>query len=442
MQARARRARPTVRRPPPRPRQHLQPPRRPDRQPARPRRRAQPGALAPARRDLHPRVLHRGGVAVQPEHRRPPRPVVRAGRLGPLRHERARHRRGPSIQHRLPHRHRRRRRRGRRRRARTLPDPGRRRAGRLRPRAVRRPAPGDRRGQRERRRTCSTTSTTPSAVTSSSRSSACWPDSTTPGATRTPPRRCCAPSRPAATPRAFPPTPRRPSECWRRPWPRSPEAWRTPASSASSTTTAPSPTTPRTPPSTESPSASSCSARPTSSQFAVSPMIGPAATNKGLALFPRRIGGRFVALSRHDRETNAVAFSDSLLHWDRAVTIQTPDRPWEVIQLGNCGSPIETDEGWLVLTHGVGPDADLQHRRPAPRPRRSDRRSSERCPSRCSHPGERAGRLRPERRLHAAVRCCTARPSSCPTASPTRSIAIATVRLPDAASMPWLISRR
>ena len=84
-------------------------------------------------------------------------------------------------------------------------------------------------------------------------------------------------------------------------------------------------------------------------------MIGPAATNKGLALFPRRIGGRFVALSRHDRETNAVAFSDSLLHWDDAVTIQTPDRPWEVIQLGNCGSPIETDDGWLVLTHGVGP---------------------------------------------------------------------------------------
>jgi len=90
-------------------------------------------------------------------------------------------------------------------------------------------------------------------------------------------------------------------------------------------------------------------------QFAASPMIGPAATNKGLALFPRPIDGRFVALSRHDRETNAVAYSDSLLHWDHAVTIQTPDRPWEVIQLGNCGPPIETPEGWLVLTHGVGP---------------------------------------------------------------------------------------
>jgi predicted GH43/DUF377 family glycosyl hydrolase len=90
-------------------------------------------------------------------------------------------------------------------------------------------------------------------------------------------------------------------------------------------------------------------------RFDASPMIGPAAANKGLALFPRCIGGRYAALSRHDRETNAVAFSGSLLHWDEAVTIQIPERPWELIQLGNCGSPIETEQGWLVLTHGVGP---------------------------------------------------------------------------------------
>jgi predicted GH43/DUF377 family glycosyl hydrolase len=89
--------------------------------------------------------------------------------------------------------------------------------------------------------------------------------------------------------------------------------------------------------------------------FGASPIIGPAATNKGLALFPRRIGGRFAALSRHDRETNAVAFSDTLAQWESAETIQVPSRDWEVIQLGNCGSPIETDDGWLVLTHGVGP---------------------------------------------------------------------------------------
>jgi predicted GH43/DUF377 family glycosyl hydrolase len=91
------------------------------------------------------------------------------------------------------------------------------------------------------------------------------------------------------------------------------------------------------------------------SSFASSPMAGPAATGKGLALFPRRIGGRFVGLSRHDRETNAVAFSDSLGHWGTAITFQVPTRDWEVLQLGNCGSPIETEAGWLVLTHGVGP---------------------------------------------------------------------------------------
>jgi predicted GH43/DUF377 family glycosyl hydrolase len=89
--------------------------------------------------------------------------------------------------------------------------------------------------------------------------------------------------------------------------------------------------------------------------FFVSPMVGPAAADKGVALFPRRIGGRFVALSRFDRETNAIAFSDNPRRWNRAVTIQRPSETWETIQLGNCGSPIETAEGWLVLTHGVGP---------------------------------------------------------------------------------------
>ena len=89
--------------------------------------------------------------------------------------------------------------------------------------------------------------------------------------------------------------------------------------------------------------------------FAVSPMAGAAAQGKGLALFPRRINGRYVALSRADRETNSIAYSDELSCWDNAKTIQTPRRAWEILQLGNCGSPIETTEGWLVLTHGVGP---------------------------------------------------------------------------------------
>jgi predicted GH43/DUF377 family glycosyl hydrolase len=89
--------------------------------------------------------------------------------------------------------------------------------------------------------------------------------------------------------------------------------------------------------------------------FAVSPMAGAAAEGKGLALFPRKVNGRFVALSRSDRETNSIAFSDDLHCWDSSTLIQSPSLPWELLQLGNCGSPIETEWGWLVLTHGVGP---------------------------------------------------------------------------------------
>jgi predicted GH43/DUF377 family glycosyl hydrolase len=89
--------------------------------------------------------------------------------------------------------------------------------------------------------------------------------------------------------------------------------------------------------------------------FEMGPMAGSAARGKGLALFPRQIGGRFAALSRADRETNALSFSDDLRCWDDIEQLQSPERPWEVIQLGNCGSPIETEFGWLVLTHGVGP---------------------------------------------------------------------------------------
>ncbi|MFZ4719661.1 MAG: glycosidase [Ilumatobacteraceae bacterium] len=88
--------------------------------------------------------------------------------------------------------------------------------------------------------------------------------------------------------------------------------------------------------------------------FTVAPMAGIAARGKGLALFPRQIDGKFVALSRHDRETNTIAESDDLHCWDHAASLQEPRRPWEVLQLGNCGSPIETPAGWLVLTHGVG----------------------------------------------------------------------------------------
>ena len=89
--------------------------------------------------------------------------------------------------------------------------------------------------------------------------------------------------------------------------------------------------------------------------FTSTPLVGKAAANKGLALFPRRINGRFAAMSRSDRETNSIAFTDHLSVWPDASPCQRPTESWEVLQLGNCGPPIETDAGWLVLTHGVGP---------------------------------------------------------------------------------------
>lgn len=89
--------------------------------------------------------------------------------------------------------------------------------------------------------------------------------------------------------------------------------------------------------------------------FHLSPMAGQGAQGKGLALFPRRIRGRYVALSRWDRESTALVGSDNLRIWGVPTTLHAPRRGWELIQVGNCGSPVETAEGWLVLTHGVGP---------------------------------------------------------------------------------------
>ena len=89
--------------------------------------------------------------------------------------------------------------------------------------------------------------------------------------------------------------------------------------------------------------------------FDISPISGPAAGGKGMAFFPRKIDGQFVALSRSDFETNSLSFSHHLEYWETSQVLQRPTRSWELIQLGNCGSPIETEAGWLVLTHGVGP---------------------------------------------------------------------------------------
>jgi predicted GH43/DUF377 family glycosyl hydrolase len=82
---------------------------------------------------------------------------------------------------------------------------------------------------------------------------------------------------------------------------------------------------------------------------------GPAAENKGMALFPRKINGLYAMLSRQDNENIYLMFSNSVYFWHERQVLLKPIFPWELVQLGNCGSPIETDAGWLVLSHGVGP---------------------------------------------------------------------------------------
>lgn len=88
--------------------------------------------------------------------------------------------------------------------------------------------------------------------------------------------------------------------------------------------------------------------------FRMSPLTGPAARNKGMALFPRRIDGRYAMIGRQDNENLYLIYSDDLSAWGGGQAIVKPKQPWEFVQIGNCGSPIELDEGWLLLTHGVG----------------------------------------------------------------------------------------
>ena len=90
-------------------------------------------------------------------------------------------------------------------------------------------------------------------------------------------------------------------------------------------------------------------------KFKIITLNGKAVKNKGMALFPRKIDGCYVMLSRQDGENNHIMFSDNIHFWQESKIIQEPKCPWEFIKIGNCGSPLETDEGWIVLTHGVGP---------------------------------------------------------------------------------------
>ena len=89
--------------------------------------------------------------------------------------------------------------------------------------------------------------------------------------------------------------------------------------------------------------------------FRMRSLSGAAAKNKGMALFPRRIGGKFAMITRHDAEILYFALSDDISHWDKSIKLLVPSHEWELTQIGNCGSPIETEKGWILLTHGVGP---------------------------------------------------------------------------------------
>jgi len=89
-------------------------------------------------------------------------------------------------------------------------------------------------------------------------------------------------------------------------------------------------------------------------EFDLVPMSGSAARNKGMGLFPRKVNGKYMMIGRQDGENIFLIESDRLTHWDEGVKLITPKFPWELVQMGNCGPPIELDEGWLMLTHGVG----------------------------------------------------------------------------------------
>lgn len=89
--------------------------------------------------------------------------------------------------------------------------------------------------------------------------------------------------------------------------------------------------------------------------FKIMPLYGEGAQNKNLALFPRKIKGKYAMMSRIDGINNYIMYSDKINIWENPEILQTPKYPWEFVQIGNCGSPIETSEGWLVITHGVGP---------------------------------------------------------------------------------------
>jgi predicted GH43/DUF377 family glycosyl hydrolase len=89
--------------------------------------------------------------------------------------------------------------------------------------------------------------------------------------------------------------------------------------------------------------------------FHIATLNGTYAQNKGMALFPRKVNGKYLMVGRHDGESLYLMESDNLHFWNKARPLQAPVEPWELVQIGNCGSPLETEMGWVLLTHGVGP---------------------------------------------------------------------------------------
>ena len=89
--------------------------------------------------------------------------------------------------------------------------------------------------------------------------------------------------------------------------------------------------------------------------FKIRTLYGAAISDKGMALFPEKVNGQYVMIGRQGGEKMSIMFSDNLYHWENFQVLMEPRYAWELVQLGNCGSPIKTEKGWLLLTHGVGP---------------------------------------------------------------------------------------
>ena len=155
--------------------------------------------------------------------------------------------------------------------------------------------------------------------------------------------------------------------------------------------------------------------------FRMTPLTGAAAHNKGMALFPRKIDGRYAMIARQDNENLYLVYSDDLYTWEEGRSILRPAYPWEFVQIGNCGSPIELDEGWLLLTHGVGAGAEILDRGGSARQEGSLQGS--RALARAARPIPSLPSARATCRTSStpAARCATATGSCCPTRYRTRS---------------------